>query len=133
MFDVAFPPALGSPDIRAAFATGEGSVRVRTWFPQEREMSAESAAGGTVVVRTFYYPSWHVYVDGKPAQARPEEGSGVIALELPPGRHDIVLRFEASSTVAAGEYVSLGAAALALALAVFMRGRQPARVPDGVN
>ncbi len=41
----------------------------------------------------FYYPGWRVTVDGDPVDIAPTDPEGLIAFDIPPGRHTIHVRF----------------------------------------
>jgi hypothetical protein len=42
---------------------------------------------------TFYFPGWRATVDGKPTQLDISSESGLIMIDIPPGDHELVLRF----------------------------------------
>lgn len=100
-------------------------------WPGAHRVVSEHAGAGRLVVATAWYPGWVAEVDGVEQPlvddptwvAGPPEGL-YLALDLPPGRHEVELRFE-SEAAAIG--VQLGAAAwLAWALAVWRLGRRSA-------
>lgn len=49
--------------------------------------------GEFVRINTYYFPGWTAYVDGKRTVLQTDE-SGLIALDVPEGRHRILLKFE---------------------------------------
>lgn len=79
----------------------------------------------------LYFPGWVGYVDGKRVPIAPAEGSGYVLLNVPAGRHTVVLRYEGTPAQRVGGILS-GVTALALALAALLwRGRSaPAPSPD---
>ncbi|MBN1953669.1 MAG: hypothetical protein JW900_01355 [Anaerolineae bacterium] len=79
-----------------------------------------SGGGGAIAFPLLYWPGWQARVDGQPAAVWPVEGSGYLALQVPPGDHDVVLRLGRTPLRAAAELLSL-AAALTLA-AVLLAG-----------
>ncbi|PKO23209.1 MAG: hypothetical protein CVU38_05490, partial [Chloroflexi bacterium HGW-Chloroflexi-1] len=72
---------------------------------------------------TYYFPGWRATVDGHPAEISHDSPNGLIGLTLPPGEHEVRLRFGATPLrqVAAG--VSLTALAGVLALFAWDRRR----------
>ncbi len=78
--------------------------------------------GGRIAFPLLYWPGWGARVDGEPVEVWPVEGSGYLALEVPPGEHTVLLRLGHTPVRAAAEAVSL-AAFLGLAGAVVARWR----------
>lgn len=62
-----------------------------------------------MIDRTFYYPGWHVYVDGVETQIEFQDPNhrGVITYTIPEGKHEIQVVFENTKTVLAGNYLSI--------------------------
>jgi len=68
-----------------------------------RSVQAEETSDNTAVVtlteprrvrfRQFYFPGWVGTVDGQPASLIPDDEYGLIALDLPAGRHTITLSY----------------------------------------
>lgn len=77
----------------AALAADAGSARVTAWQPNSVEIEAGSERGGVLVLHDIYYPGWVAEIDG---HAAPILRADVLfrGLELPPGRHRVVFRFE---------------------------------------
>jgi hypothetical protein len=70
-----------------------GEAHVQRWLPQHREIEARLTAPDTLWVRTFNYPGWTAYVDGKPAPIEMGEDLGDIRIDLAPGQHSVILDF----------------------------------------
>jgi 4-amino-4-deoxy-L-arabinose transferase-like glycosyltransferase len=45
------------------------------------------------VYLTFYFPGWRVWIDGLPSAIAPTRPEGLIAFDVPPGHHQIEVRF----------------------------------------
>jgi len=58
------------------------------------------------VIAESYYPFWHAEVDGKPAEVL-RVSCGLMGLELPAGKHEIFLRYQAPRVYAVAGIVSL--------------------------
>jgi hypothetical protein len=43
---------------------------------------------------TFYYPGWRAYLDGQPTEIRITDPFGLMAVPVPAGEHELLLRFE---------------------------------------
>jgi hypothetical protein len=114
--DCATPPALGPAGGRAtatiAAARGNG-LRIRT----------ESDAPGLLVVTDTWYPGWRARVDGQPARLWRADHA-FRAVPVPPGGHEVELRFVPGAVIA-GALVSAASAAIVLLCLVRRRGRAP--------
>ncbi len=92
---------------RVALQGGAGEALVRTWESSRREITIDSPSGGSVIVRSFWFPGWSATIDGAPLEIRPSAPLAAISFDAPPGRHTV--RLEHDSTPAR----DLAAAALA--------------------
>jgi hypothetical protein len=72
---------------------GTASFHVMSWKSEERKISADAAAPVTLRIATFYFPGWEAGLDRGTIPIRVEPGSGAMLLDLPAGRHEVVLRF----------------------------------------
>jgi hypothetical protein len=107
---------------RATLARGSGSVEVRRWDPELRELDVQLAAADRLVVRTFDFPGWTARLDDRPATI--SRGAwGNIELDLPAGRHRVVLELRSTPARRLGGAISLVAlAALGALHAASRRG-----------
>jgi hypothetical protein len=67
-----------------------GDVEVTSWTPLVRVVQLQGP-GGLARFRLLAYPLWEALLDGRPVLAREHEG--VIAVWVPPGRHQVTLRW----------------------------------------
>lgn len=97
------------PPVTPAGATG-GSVEVNRYGPERIEVTANVPAGGTevLVVNDAWYPGWVATLDGRPTAVR-QTNFLVRGILVPPGRHDVVLRYPVPLTLEVGVLVSLAA------------------------
>jgi hypothetical protein len=92
------------------------------------EAELETPVAFQAALHALYFPGWAGYLDGVPQPLQPAEGSGYILMNIPAGRHTVLLKYEGTTAQRVGGWVS-GLAALALlALAVFWR--RPAVAQD---
>jgi len=75
---------------------GKGEIRIVKWEPEERVLEGLIRKQAKILVKTFYYPRWHAYLNGRYASIEPHAHTGLIEIDVPEGRHIIELRFEAS-------------------------------------
>ena len=104
----------GLPLEKAAFAAGSGSVH--TVELRSASVRAEVVADGpaTVVFYTYDFPGWYATLDGQRVPHRTHPPYGLIAVDVPAGRHDLAIRFGSTSVRTAGIAVSLASVALAV-------------------
>ena len=78
---------------RAEIISGAG--RVLDQAATANSARARVAANGDVRLRfyTNFFPGWQATVDGRPVEIAPDAPDGLIGLDLPPGEHEVRLRF----------------------------------------
>ncbi len=86
-------------------------VTMKDYKPNELTYEVNSGKGGIVVFSEIYYPGWTATVDGKDAELGRVDYI-LRALNLPAGKHDVVLTFKprsikATETVAYASYALL--------------------------
>ncbi|MDH7487998.1 MAG: 6-pyruvoyl-tetrahydropterin synthase-related protein [Anaerolineae bacterium] len=107
--------------------TGEKQSVVQRWHVGVRSPEAR------LVFPTLYYPGWRAFVDGREVPCGPQPGWGAIAVSVPQGSHEIVLRFGRTGRRLAAELVSLVVLAVSAGAAAWkLRRRAWARVGLGV-
>ncbi len=109
-------------EVRALVGELAGSELVR-FSTTQQVWRVTAVAPSTVQFTTLHWPGWGAQVDGAAVAIRPSPGSGLIALDLPPGNHTVTLRLARTPLRLAAEGVSLGA--LALVLGLLWRGKRP--------
>jgi hypothetical protein len=85
------------------------------------ELWVRSAEGTPLRFYTYYYPGWRVYVDGErlpDSELRPEPPYGLLALDIPPGEHHVLLRWGDTPLRLAGKVLTLASLVLAVGLVV---------------
>ncbi len=116
-------PKLGQP--RVSVLKGQATVTIEQWDSYERQLKVTSQDNSTVRIRLYYYPAWHLYVNGKAQEIQKAE-DGTIQLTLQPGNYTIRLRYEWTPAFIAGIIVSL--LSLAVLLGSWIKiGRNSAR------
>ncbi len=119
-------PRVLDGDADAALA-GERRSAFQRWRVDVRSPEAR------LVFPTLYYPGWRAFVDGREVPCGPQPGWGAIALSVPQGSHEVVLRFARMGRRLAAEAVSLLALAACVGAAAWrLRRRAWARVGLGV-
>lgn len=72
---------------------GEGRVRQTTYTGLAMEAVVEAKTPVTVEIITYLYPGWRAWIDGTPASIRQIGPHGHMAIDMPAGRHHLVVRF----------------------------------------
>lgn len=88
---------------------------------------AESAGGGTLTLNTFAYPGWRISVDGRTVPIVRSEPYGLMAIEVPAGRHAVLAVYQGTALQRIAAGISIAALALlaTLALRTGMRRIKP--------
>jgi hypothetical protein len=94
---------------RAFFRDGRGDVSIAEWTSSSRKLELDSESGGRIGVRSFWFPGWRASIDGEPLEVTGTPPGGTLAFEVPPGRHTVKLRFEATPARRAAAWVGLAA------------------------
>jgi hypothetical protein len=89
-----------------AWLDGDGSVSVIEWSSHMRRLAVDTEAPRMLALHTFFFPGWEARIDGTPVEIAPDGRSGVIVLAVPPGRHEIEVRFRNTRVRTAGAVAS---------------------------
>ena len=103
-------------------------VTIKAYEPNKLTYDVETGKGGIVVFSEIYYPGWTATVDGE------EQELGRVdyvlrALQVKPGRHEVVLSFfpksiKQTETVAYGAYAALAAILIWIGWRAYRRRRK---------
>ncbi len=95
------------------------------------EAELETPVAFQAALHALYFPGWAGYLDGERKSLQPAEGSGYILMEVPEGRHTVLLKYEGTPAQWAGDWVS-GITAVCL-LALTLLWRRPAPVAQDLS
>jgi len=86
-----------------------GDARVDRIQVGGASVTAEVDASGpaTVLFYTYDFPGWRATIDGQRVQHRTEPPYGLIAVDMPAGRHQVVIRHGTTPARSAGALISL--------------------------
>ncbi len=101
------------------------------------EWTTDAPAEARAKLHLFHFPGWRLWIDGRaaPDRLRPAE-DGLIEVTVPPGRHRVVLAYDAPPLARPARALSCIALVLALAAAAWLKWflrRRPFRVIRGLN
>jgi hypothetical protein len=109
------PLALAQPDDLSS-----DFVQIESYAADRITVRTRSSASGLVVLAEVHYPAWRAYVDGSPVRLY-VANIALRAVGVPPGTHDVELRYE-SPALLAGVALSM-VAGVALAILVLDNAR----------
>jgi hypothetical protein len=109
----------------ARFLTGEGSAQQIVGRTGRQEWQVDVLSGAaTVTFPTLYWPGWRARADGQPVSLWPAESLGTLTLDLPAGRHTVLLVLGRTPLRLVAEWVSLLGLIVCLALGLDRPTRQ---------
>ncbi len=82
------------------------SVTLGRQGPLDKVLSVETEKGMKLIFHTFYFPHWRIYIDGEKKEPYPSGRLGLLTVDLPPGHHRILVRFEDTPSGRIGGIVS---------------------------
>ena len=85
-----------------------GDARVDKIQAGGASVTADVDASGpaTVLFYTYDFPGWRATIDGQRVQHRTEPPYGLIAVDVPPGQHEVIIRHGTTSVGTAGALIS---------------------------
>ena len=122
--DGKFREVLGESEVQDTLSM----VSIKAYEPNQLTYEVNSGKGGVVVFSEVYFPGWTATVDGE-EQELGRVNYVLRALQVKPGRHEVVLSFfpksiDRTETVAYVAYVFLLLTVVALAWAEYRRRKQ---------
>lgn len=88
---------------------GKGRIAERELSNSWRRYTVEAKTPVRISDNTFYFPGWKVWVDSKPVEIQFQDPAyrGVITFNVPPGKHDVYLKFTNTKIRILGNIVSV--------------------------
>jgi hypothetical protein len=96
----------------------EASIVEADYGPNRARVAVETPARFRARYLAFYFPGWRAWVDGEPAEVTPTDPEGLITFDVPPGHHEVIVRFGSTPTRTAFVTISLLSLAALLVLAI---------------
>ena len=101
----------------AALPTGAAVIEAE-YGPNRARVVVEAPAAFRARYLAFYFPGWRVWVDGEPVEVTATDPEGLVAFDVPAGRHTVVVRFGSTPIRTAFSIVSLVSLAALLVIIV---------------
>ncbi len=103
---IKIPPAK-RPDRKFEIVRGTGQLgEERSLGPVNYQTMFQASSPCLLSFNTFYFPGWHVYMDGQPIKPYLDNSFGLILFLVPPGNHDIQVIFGQTPVRVAGMIIS---------------------------
>ncbi len=103
------------------------NAQILGWTAVDRHFKLRSNSAGTVTVRLFNYPAWHVTVNGRRVSTQTTELTGLMIVPVALGENDVEIRFGRTPDRLAGDIVSLMSAGIFAGF--YFATRQKAALP----
>ena len=101
------------------------------WLSHERIFEVFSQTDHSIRLRNFYFPGWNVYSDEKQIEVNMEPKLGVIMFRVPPGKHQIKVKFENTPIRKSSAYISFTALIIyILMLSNLFKGKKPLQIKN---
>ncbi len=108
-------------ELRSA-ATGQriGAAAVASWRPRRVVLHVDAPEKARLTINHFYYPGWRgrIGASGQTIPAGPTPQHGLIRMDVPRGRYDLIVELAREGPEKAGIGISLCSLAIVLALGV---------------
>jgi len=89
---------------------GSAQAKILAWRPRHMTVDVQSDTGAHLLLRQFYYPGWMAQTSqGLVLPLKPDEATGVLSLDVPPGPHTIHLRLKPKLPERLGWAITLAA------------------------
>jgi hypothetical protein len=111
------PPAY--TPFAARVLSGDVEIRQPPRSPFSWSSSVKSKIASTIEMQTAWFPGWEVRVDGRQVPAGPGTPSGLITFQVPPGEHDVNVRYGRTAIENEAAGISIASLILAIVLARF--------------
>jgi uncharacterized membrane protein YfhO len=101
--------------IRESLPAGAQAVTTRLTSVRQ-DVTVNMPQAGMLAFYTAYYPGWRATVDGKAVPITTTGDLGAMTIAVPTGEHSVVLQFGDTPPRLVGQWLTLAAAVLGLAL-----------------
>ncbi len=90
---------------RVEVSPDQANIKVTNWHSYHRQLEVNAKEPITVILRTYSYPAWHLYVNGS-AHAVEQSSDGRIQFQLSAGQSEVALVYELTLAFKLGLLVS---------------------------
>jgi uncharacterized membrane protein len=109
---------------------GEGKVELSKWGSAQRVIEVVASKPLVLRIRTFNFPGWKAYVDGKQTEIRTEEGAGAMLIDIPVGNHTLVIKFKDTAIRYYSKIISLLSFITIVVVSIFSKKKLDKKKPE---
>jgi hypothetical protein len=106
----------------------DDTFTAQLWQNEHKILQIDSDHDGFVVLRLSRYPAWLITVNGKPPSSLPNREDGLIAIPVAAGPSTIDVRWNTTTDVSSGRWISLASLVLLAGLWIVERRRKAIRL-----
>ena len=97
-------PKIGQPHL--TIINGRAEIKTEFWKSYQRKFLITAIEPSLIRMRTYYYPAWHLYINGQPAKIN-ISSEGTVEFPLKPGEYQVELRYQLTLAYVWGMVFSL--------------------------
>ena len=107
---------LGRSSAKALVTVGQGSVLVQSWNPRKIVLQANVTTDAWLTINQFFYPGWTARLRGETyfLPLQPSKPEGLLRVEVPRGRHEVVVTLDTGVEERIGQIISAISALITL-------------------
>jgi hypothetical protein len=98
---------------------GQGNYKIVKWESAKRIIETTASQATILRIRTFNFPGWTASIDGIKTEIKTENDTGAILIDIPPGRHILMLQFVDTPIAYGSKIISLASFFAIIILAIF--------------
>jgi len=106
---------------KVSVISGTALTDIVEWKSEKRVININASTSSLIRIATFYYPGWEAYIDNMRTEIKTEKGVGAMLIDIPEGRHIVVLKFEDTPLRYYAKIISLISFCIVVLLALFIR------------
>ena len=113
-------------------AAANAQIAIEQWTSERKRFSESAATPVTLALRLVNYPAWEITVDGRKVQPESAPMTAEMLLPLPPGSHQVEVRFRRTWDRTAGDAISVLSAIVLIGYAMGYAGysgKRPSAAP----
>ncbi len=98
---------------------GRVNYNIVKWESSKRIIEITACQATILRIRTFNFPGWTASIDGIKTEIKTENDTGAILVNIPPGRHILMLQFVDTPIVYVSKIISLSSFFVIIILVIF--------------
>ena len=91
---------------KLAVVEGKAKMQLYQWKSYQRNFEVVAEETSVIIIRTYYYPAWHLYVNNQPYPINTSD-DGTIKINLEKGNYQLALIYQWTSAFKLGVILSI--------------------------